>query len=116
MSDTKHDIRILNWTACDYEDFVGYCEALIISNNIRDKKENYVLHKMHSYLENGMIKSKHSKAEFNNLEELLNVFQDVKNGKFNFLWGETDFCCGYNFSVDEWVDAHWIYRRNSRGF
>ena len=61
------------------------------------------------------IKSKHSKLEFRDRDGMLNALESVNGGRYNdFSWIETDFCCGYNFSLDEWVDAHYDYRRNCK--
>ena len=123
MSELKPSIEILDWTAYNREDLVGYCESLIIRNN---GEENYVLHKAHTYVENEeneedntpMIKAKHSKLEFEDNEKLMNAFENVKNNlnSNNFSWKETDFSLGYDISIEELISAHYVYRKSLKYF
>lgn len=97
----------------------GYCEPLIIRI---DGREHYVLHEMHTYRNwtyKGVLKSvpkiktKHSKLEFGNLEELMKEFKRVEERlgiDMSLPWADTDSRCGYDIPQEEFVK---VYRKTN---
>lgn len=101
---TERIIEYLGYIGGQDEELGGYCEPLIIKIN---GEKHYVLHEMHTYFESfktRAIKAKHSKVEFETLEELVSAFQWVQENlriDKSLPWVETDKNCGYDIPPEE---------------
>jgi hypothetical protein len=108
MTEEKPIIEALGYIGGQDECLGGYCEPLIIR---ADGKEHYVLHEMHTYyasFEPPVIKAKHSKIEFDSLDELTAEFKKVQDRlgiDSSLPWAETDSNCGYKLSKGAWEEA-----------